>query len=133
MMKGLFNYETAYRRYTRLCLEDFARDNIQYAEIRPTFMASNYLYTDDGTHKIGNKGIMEMIIDETTKYREEMAGKGKFFAGIKVIYCCPRSWAPADVGTALEECIEFKKLWPDWIAGKSKRKLLLAPANLPRL
>ena len=41
MMKGLFNYETAYRRYTRLFLEDLMRDNIQYAEIRPNFMTSN--------------------------------------------------------------------------------------------
>ena len=27
-MKGLFNYETAYRVYTRLCLDDFVKDNI---------------------------------------------------------------------------------------------------------
>jgi adenosine deaminase CECR1 len=44
MMKGLFNYETAFRKYTRLFLQDLVKNNIQYAEIRPNFMASNQLF-----------------------------------------------------------------------------------------
>lgn len=41
MMKGLFNYEHAYRRYTQLLLAEFVKENIQYAEIRPNFMNTN--------------------------------------------------------------------------------------------
>src|SRR5690349_11593616 len=51
MMKGLFNYEKAYRTYTRALLKDFARDNIQYAEIRPNFMTENQLWSDDGVEQ----------------------------------------------------------------------------------
>lgn len=121
MMKGLFNYETAYRKYTRLCLEDFMRDNIQYAEIRPNFMMSNQLYRDDGTGPIDNKGIMNIIIDEVTKFQEEMAAQRRYFGGIKVIYCTPRSLDPAAVKAALDECLAFKQRWPQWIAGKLYR------------
>lgn len=118
MMKGLFNYETAYRKYTRLCLEDFLHDNIQYAEIRPNFMNSNQLYHDDGTGPIDNWGIMEMIIDEVEKFQSWAAGEGHFFGGLKVIYCTPRSFEPSSVEAALEECLKFKEQWPRWIAGQ---------------
>lgn len=118
MMKGLFNYDTAYRRYTRLCLEDFVRDNIQYAEIRPNFMMSNQLYHDDGTGPIDNRGIMNIIIGEVDKFQEEMSAQGRYFGGIKVIYCTPRSLDPESIKAALDECIEFKQRWPKWIAGR---------------
>lgn len=133
MMKGLFNYETAYREYTRKCLADFVRDNIQYAEIRPNFMSTNQLYTDDGNGTINNEGIMKIIIDEVEQFqkgmaeermakermaKEGMAKESQFFGGLKVIYCTPRSMDRKNVQEALKECIEFKKKWPQWIAGK---------------
>ncbi len=117
MMKGLFNYETAYRKYTRLCLEDFLSDNIQYAEIRPNFMRSNQLYHDDGTGPIDNEGIMNIIIDEVTTFQQEMAAQSRYFGGLKVIYCTPRSLDSAGVKAALDECLKFKQQWPAWIAG----------------
>jgi adenosine deaminase CECR1 len=124
MMKGLFNYERAYRAYTRLCLEDFARDNIQYAEIRPNFMKTNQLVTDDARGTIDNAGIMEIIISECEAFadglrrRRERGEEGvPYFAGLKVIYCTPRSFSNENVGFALRECLEFKKRWPKWIAG----------------
>src|ERR1700749_2791466 len=57
MMKGLFAYESAFRNYTRACIEDFVHDNIQYAEIRPNFMSTNTLKKDDGVGSIRNEGI----------------------------------------------------------------------------
>lgn len=124
MMKGLFNYESAYRKYTRLCLEDFMKDNIQYAEIRPNFMTSNQLYYDDGTGPIDNWGIMKIIIDEVERFQAELVSCNKFFGGLKVIYCTPRSFAPKSVKAALDECIEFKKRWPQWIAGKTTSSVI---------
>lgn len=123
-MKGLFNYATAYQRYTRLCLEDFMKDNISYAEIRPNFMTSNQLWTDDGKQLIDNKGIMKLIIGEVQNFQTDMKKQGRYFGGLKVIYCTPRSFAPEQIEGALTECLAFKKLWPEWIAGK---KLLPCP------
>ncbi|SPO04929.1 related to CECR1 protein [Cephalotrichum gorgonifer] len=118
MMKGLFNYERAYRTYTRLCLEDFLRDNIQYAEIRPNFMQTNQLFNDDATDTIDNVGIMKIIIEVYNEFKEENEKNNKgYFAGLKVIYCTPRSFVNEKVAFALEECIKFKKEWPEWIAG----------------
>ncbi|RDA85481.1 hypothetical protein CP532_0013 [Ophiocordyceps camponoti-leonardi (nom. inval.)] len=117
MMKGLFNYETAYRKYTRLFLDDLVRDNILYAEIRPNFMRSNQLYRDDGSGLIDNAGIMRIIIDVVTQFRSELEADGRYFGGLKVIYCTPRIFAPREIEAALDECLAFKKLWPEWIAG----------------
>ena len=116
MMKGLFNYETAYRKYTRLCLEEFVNDNIQYAEIRPNFMKTNQLWTDDGTRQIDNAGIMRIIMEEYDRFQRET---NDYFGGLKVIYCTPRSFSKEDVRYSLNECLQFKKWWPEWIAGKS--------------
>lgn len=122
MLKGLFNYETAFRTYTRAMLADFVADNIQYAEIRPNFMDTNQVWTDDGRGRIGNAGIVEMIIDEYEKFQaagegEKGEGEGRF-GGMKIIYCCPRSWSNDKVAGALKECLEFKQRWPQWIAGE---------------
>jgi adenosine deaminase CECR1 len=94
------------------------KDNISYAEIRPNFMTSNQLWTDDGTQLIDNKGIMELIIEEVKNFQTDMKKQGKFFGGLKVIYCTPRSFAPAQIDAALKECLKFKQKWPEWIAGK---------------
>lgn len=115
MMKGLFNYESAYRTYTQALLQDFEDDNIQYAEIRPNFMKSNQLTTDNGEDGIDNFGIMDIIIEEYRKFQKKPGGRS--FAGLKVIYCTPRSFSNELVKYALDECIKFKTRWPEWIAG----------------
>lgn len=93
------------------------KDNIQYAEIRPNFMLSNQLYYDDGSGTINNEGIMNIIITEVDKFKADMRDQGRFFGGLKVIYCTPRSFSPEQVETALVECLHFKEKWPQWIAG----------------
>ena len=115
MMKGLFNYETAFRTYINLLLADFARDNIQYAEIRPNFMKTNQLLTDDGTHTIDNAGIMTIITSATAAFHA--ANPHSPFRGLKVIYCTPRIFTTELVAHALDECLAFKLRWPDSIAG----------------
>ncbi|KAH6842927.1 hypothetical protein B0I37DRAFT_314546 [Chaetomium sp. MPI-CAGE-AT-0009] len=106
MMKGLFNYKTAYRRYTRQCLDEFAADNIQYAEIRPNFMSSNQVWEDDGSSRFDNVGIMNLIIDEYEAFQREH--KRRVLKGLKVIYCTPRSFSEEQVGEALRQCFQFK-------------------------
>jgi len=126
MMKGLFNYETAYTKYTLLCLQEFADDNIQYAEIRPNFMSTNQVWRDDGSDRINNAGIVNLIITAYEKFQEKH--KRKILKGLKIIYCTPRSFDQEKVRSALQECLEFKIRYPGWIAGKSKPQLDASPS-----
>ncbi|KAI0388551.1 hypothetical protein F5Y17DRAFT_470367 [Xylariaceae sp. FL0594] len=129
MMKGLFNYESAFRRYTRKCLEEFVKDNVQYAEIRPNFMPTNQIYDDEGKNQIDNFGTMRCIIGEYEQFMQDigdMDSDGNIivdpqhrptFSGLKVIYCTPRSFSKDQVRGALGQCIEMKQQWPQYIAG----------------
>jgi adenosine deaminase CECR1 len=127
MMKGLFNYKTAYREYTRRCLQEFVDDRIQYAEIRPNFMTENQLWEDNGSERVENAGIMDIIVNECKNFMKRIEkGEGErerekpYFAGIKIIYCTPRSFSRSKVKASLEECLKFKlnKDYGKWIAGK---------------
>jgi hypothetical protein len=57
MLDGLFNYETASRMCIRHSLQEFADDNIQYAEIRHRFAP---LWKDDGSERIDEHGVMNL-------------------------------------------------------------------------
>ncbi|KAI5865970.1 Metallo-dependent hydrolase [Durotheca rogersii] len=72
MMKGLFNYEKAFRAYTRKCLEEFVADNVQYAEIRPNFMKTNQVLRDDGSASADNFAVMRMIIEEYENFMKDI-------------------------------------------------------------
>ncbi|KAF7907483.1 uncharacterized protein EAF01_005069 [Botrytis porri] len=117
MMKGLFAYESAFRNYTKECIKDFVEDNIQYAEIRPNFMATNSLKSDDGTRTIGNEGIMNIINEELHRTMQEIRSKGQYFGGMKVIYCTPRSFDRGKIEIALDECIDLKKKYQKLLCG----------------
>jgi len=113
MIKGLFSYESAFKAYTRACIEDFINDNIQYAEIRPNF-PSNALVRDDGMGWIDNTGLLKIIADAI----EEQKKSGRYFGGMKVIYCTPRSFSNKAIEDSLNECIELKKKFPELLCGK---------------
>ena len=117
MMKGLFAYESAFRNYTRACIMDFVKDNIQYAEIRPNFMATNTLKTDDGTQLIGNEGILSIIDKELKITMKQISESGQYFGGMKVIYCTPRSFKKEQVEASLNECIELKLKYRHLLCG----------------
>lgn len=118
MMKGLFAYESAFRNYTRECIQDFVDDNIQYAEIRPNFMQSNSLKSDDGEKLFMNQEIMGIIDHELKSTMGDLSARKQYFGGMKVIYCTPRSFAPKEVEVALNECILLKNQYPDLLCGK---------------
>ncbi|KAI1079879.1 Metallo-dependent hydrolase [Whalleya microplaca] len=73
MMKGLFNYQRAFKAYTRECLEEFVRDNVQYAEIRPNFMRNNQLIPDDGRNKaLQDFQMLNIIIGVYEQFMEDI-------------------------------------------------------------
>ncbi|KAI0136787.1 hypothetical protein BJ170DRAFT_30606 [Xylariales sp. AK1849] len=114
MMKGLFNYHTAYRTYTQACLQEFVDENIQYAEIRVNSMQSSQVWLDDGSRQLENRETVELIIDE---YQAFSAKSASAFKCVKLIYCTPRSSDLEDVKIMLDECLNFKSDFPDYIGG----------------
>ncbi|KAI9729647.1 MAG: hypothetical protein M1818_008450 [Claussenomyces sp. TS43310] len=116
MMKGLFSYESAFRSYTRACIQDFMKDKILYAEVRPNF-PSNVLRKDTGIGTLGNAEMMEIIIEEVDCHQKEARRAGQYFGGMKVIYCCPRVFKAEQIKTSMEECIALKKRFPQLICG----------------
>ena len=121
MIKGLFSYESAFKAYTRACIEDFIDDNIQYAEIRPNF-PSNALIKDDGNGYVDNFGLLKIIQDEI----EQQKAVGRYFGGMKVIYCTPRSFSNEAIETSLNECIELKKKFPKLLCGEISFKIKIS-------
>ncbi|KAI2464786.1 Metallo-dependent hydrolase [Annulohypoxylon bovei var. microspora] len=77
MMKGLFNYEKAFRAYTRECLKEFVKENVQYAEIRPNFMKSNQVLRDNGVGSVNNFGLMEIIVEEYENFMKDIGDMDK--------------------------------------------------------
>lgn len=80
MMKGLFAYKSAYVNYTGACIKDFVEDNIQYAEVRPNFMTTNQLKTDDGSGMLNNEDIMRILDDGVKSTLAEIKQEGGYFA-----------------------------------------------------
>ncbi|CCU76880.1 putative adenosine deaminase family protein [Blumeria hordei DH14] len=117
MIKGLFSYESAFRHYTQACIRNFVEDNIQYAEVRPNFMRSNCLKKDNGSGFIDNEGILEIIDEELKKTMAQINKEKKYFAGMKVIYCTPRSFQRDQVAFALNDCIDLKCKYKNLICG----------------
>lgn len=116
-MKGLFNYETGFRKYTQAYFQNLVEDKILYAELRVTFMESNYLFSDDGKERKNNFEIVRIIAEELDQFKASLTNKNAFHH-VKVIYCTPRSMEPEMVQAGLDECIKLKELWPELIAGK---------------
>lgn len=113
MIKGLFSYESAFKAYTRACINDFIDDNIQYAEIRPNF-PSNALVRDNGEGYIDNHGLLRIIQDEI----EYQKTTGRYFGGMRVIYCTPRSFSNKAIEDSLTECMQLKREFPKLLCGK---------------
>ncbi|KHN95945.1 adenosine deaminase [Metarhizium album ARSEF 1941] len=116
LMKGLFNYEKAFRAYIQAFCQDLEEDKILYAEVRITFMESNYLFSDDGKQRKDNVEIMRIFAEELDKFKANLTDETAFHH-VKVIYCTPRSMDPEKIQAGLEECIKLKETWPGLIAG----------------
>ncbi|KAL2272405.1 hypothetical protein FJTKL_06743 [Diaporthe vaccinii] len=79
-------------------------------------MDTNQVWTDHEKGEIDNVGIMEMIIQQVEGFQRKNNHGDAFFAGLKVIYCCPRSYPLDKVASELAECLRFKKRCSSWIA-----------------
>ena len=58
---------------------------------------------------------MKLIKQEFMQFQEDT---NNTFGGLKIIYCTPRSFDNEQIRESLDECLRFKKEWPELIAGK---------------
>jgi len=117
--KGLINYESLYRWYTREALESMIRDKVMYAELRPMLMDKT-IPSDDGKRKLDHIAQMTLVLEEVGRYQEELKRKGqlhKFPFGLKIIYCTPRSIPKEWMRREIQDCIKLKQAFPDLICG----------------
>ncbi|ODH37033.1 hypothetical protein ACO22_02675 [Paracoccidioides brasiliensis] len=119
MMKGLFNYESAFRSYIGKAIDSFVEDNVMYAEVRPNFF-DKYIVSDDGIRQLDHHAWMQIIQEEVDaklkQFDAPSKGTGRF-KGLKVIYCAPRSITKEDMIWCLKDCVLLKKSFPDLICG----------------
>ncbi|KAL1388134.1 hypothetical protein HDK64DRAFT_125210 [Phyllosticta capitalensis] len=115
--KGLLNYESGYRAYVRLAMQNMVRNKVMYAELRPMLL-DKALPTDDGLGKIDLKGQMQIVTEEVEAYKRDLGQDiSKFPFGIKIIYCTPRSIPKERMRSELADCIALKEQFPDLICG----------------
>lgn len=119
-MKGLFNYESAFRNYVGKAIDSFVEDNVMYAEVRPNFF-DKYIATDDGEGQLDHRAWMQIIREEVDAKIKQLDANGSRgagrFKGLKVIYCAPRSIKNEDMTWCLNDCISLKQEFPDLICG----------------
>ncbi|OJD22654.1 hypothetical protein ACJ73_05993 [Blastomyces percursus] len=119
MMKGLFNYESAFRNYIGKAIDSFVEDNVMYAEVRPNFF-DKYIASDDGERQLDHRVWMQIIRDEVKAKIKQLdahdKGAGRY-KGLKVIYCAPRSIKNEDMSWCLNDCISLKQEFPELICG----------------
>ncbi|QSS58229.1 cat eye syndrome critical region protein 1 [Histoplasma capsulatum] len=119
MMKGLFNYESAFRNYIGKAIHSFVEDNIMYAEVRPNFF-DKYIVSDDGERQLDHRSWMQIIRDEVNATIKQLDADGNGasrFKGLKIIYCAPRSIQSEEMTWCLDDCISLKQEFPELICG----------------
>ncbi|PWW76862.1 Metallo-dependent hydrolase [Tuber magnatum] len=118
MLKGLFGYESAFRRYVGEAIQSFLDDNVMYAEVRPNFF-DKFIMTDNGLERLDHFAWMAIIREEIASKMKQLAksGREEDFRGFKVIYCAPRSIEKKDMKWCLDDCMALKREFPDLICG----------------
>jgi len=134
MLKGLFGYESAFRRYVGEAIQSFLDDNVMYAEVRPNFF-DKFIMTDNGMGKLNHFDWMTIIQEEIASKMKQLAerGRGEDFRGFKVIYCAPRSIGKKDMKWCLDDCMALKRKFPDLICGSLLWFFFLFPFSSSRL
>ncbi|KAH8710258.1 hypothetical protein GQ44DRAFT_763093 [Phaeosphaeriaceae sp. PMI808] len=117
-VKGLLNYESAYKWYIGAAIDSMIKDKVMYAELRPMLLDKS-IPTDNGEGKVDNSSQMQLIIDAVKEKQAELGEKKlyQFPFGLKIIYCTPRSISTERMKEELSHCIELKQKFPDLICG----------------
>ncbi|KIK37710.1 hypothetical protein CY34DRAFT_444611 [Suillus luteus UH-Slu-Lm8-n1] len=106
------------KEYLRMFIRSSIDDGISYIEIRTSFF-KKYILAEDAKTKLESREILLIFREVTNEMKAEMKAKGREddFAGLKIIYNTLRIVSSEALKADLDQCIKFKKEFPDLIAG----------------
>lgn len=115
-LKGLTNYESAYRSYIGDAIDSMIADKIMYAELRDMLFKKT-ITSDDGLHHLDQTQQMRIVCEEISKKQNQLPNPDIFPFGLKIIYSAPRSISRELMRTELQNCLNLKLSFPDLICG----------------
>jgi adenosine deaminase CECR1 len=96
---------------------DFARDGINYAEIRIGLNYKNFMWSDDGERQLSYHKMMRIISELQKEELPKIRKEGNTFYGIKCIYATMRKEEREEMVWDMNMAIELKQEFPDLICG----------------
>nr|XP_023028041.1 adenosine deaminase 2-like [Leptinotarsa decemlineata] len=105
----LISYSPFFREYIQQLLKELYLDNVMYTEIRGTFMS---LYDLNGT-KYDNEYFFNAFIETVEEFKRGHPD----FLGVRYIHSIYRGVTIEVLKSGLEELIELKRKFPDFIVG----------------
>ncbi|THV84940.1 Metallo-dependent hydrolase [Aureobasidium pullulans] len=117
VLRGLFNYETAYKNHFRRVIWSLARDGIMYVELRISMHYGNYARRDDGTADLNHKEMVQLLSDVLSEDLPRVKAKGLHFSGARFIFTAFRSCTKDEMLWCIDDCIALKQAFPDLICG----------------
>lgn len=116
-LKGLTNYESAYRSYLGDAIDSMIKDKVMYAELRDMLFRKT-ISSDDGLTQLDQNQQMQIVCEEVEKKRKfQTQNPNAFPFGLKVIYSAPRSIPRDLMEIELQNCLSLKLAFPDLICG----------------
>ena len=116
--RGLLYYESAWRESFRSVVRTLVQDNVQYAEIRIALNRGSNVVSDDGESQFSHHRMLQILYDTLNTEKKCMKESGIIFHGLRVIYATLRDSTRTDMEWCIEDCIELKKAFPDFLCGK---------------
>lgn len=102
-------YKPVFKEYIYQLLKELYVDNVTYTELRGTFMP---LYELNGT-VYNTKEFFDVFIETVEEFKQDYPK----FLGVRYIHSIYRGVTPEVLQSGLNELIELKKIYPQFIAG----------------
>ncbi|CZT17177.1 uncharacterized protein RCC_03009 [Ramularia collo-cygni] len=115
-LKGLTNYESAYRSYVGDAIDSMISDKVMYAELRDMLFKKT-ITSDDGKTQLDHFQQMHIVCEEISRKREQLPNYDVFPFGLKIIYSAPRSISRDLMQQELQNCLRLKLAFPNLICG----------------
>lgn len=117
---GIVHHEPIYRKHIHTMLEILQADGVYYVETRMNMIHPNITTTRIVNGKVevlDHEGMVAIFEEEVKKFAEESKAKGKQFWGARIIYVTVRVIEKEEMWTAMTDCMDLKRKFPDTIVG----------------
>ncbi|CAG9838329.1 unnamed protein product [Diabrotica balteata] len=102
-------YRPVFEMFIYQLLKELYLDNVMYTELRGTIMP---LFDLNGT-LYSKKEYLEIFVQVVEQFKKDYPG----FVGVRYIHSVYRGFSPDDLRKDLEDLVQLKKSFPDFIAG----------------